>query len=380
MIFSEGTPHPLPSWLYLLLAVLAGALGLAASGVSAFLFILGLEQTEPNETARQALTAIGLLLVAAELLAFFLPTLLTGRGFLKWRLLLGLFGIALVTFQIATVTVTQRTLVAATDLSAQANTAQAAEIRAQIESLRQNATQLRTLAGNYASSSAHSQRNRAPAVIQQAMEIEAQIPPLSAKLAQLDTAARPTLTSVFESAQEKTLFLGARAALIAFTGILMFSLSGVLLRTYLTRRTEQRELPQPTATQPPVETPAPHAVKAASLPTFADEPAVDLFAPRDEPFAPPRHLQPAPPAAETLSTLFKAQGKPVPIDEYDAPVTEPTPPETPDAIDPSVEEPPEALEPELAIEPNPEIPKPFVPPYVPPRPNPDVVIATINNQ
>lgn len=179
-------------------------------------------------------------MVAAELLSFFLPTLLRDLSFSSWRRSLALLGICITTFQIATITITQRTLILSADVASSANQDKVAELKSQIYTLRDSAKQLRAVAAQYANSTNAQQRNRAQGAIKDALPIEAQISELSIRLNDAQVQTKPTLSSLF-SPTYQIIFLGARSALISFIGILMFSLSGALFRTFILNRSQEEE-------------------------------------------------------------------------------------------------------------------------------------------
>jgi hypothetical protein len=66
----------LPRWAYRLLALAAAVIGLACSAVTARFFVLGLERTESDGLAREALILAGVLMIVVELAAFGMAALL----------------------------------------------------------------------------------------------------------------------------------------------------------------------------------------------------------------------------------------------------------------------------------------------------------------
>ncbi|WP_043461114.1 hypothetical protein [Azohydromonas australica] len=212
-----------------MLGTLAAFIGLAASALGAWFFTLGLQQTERDEMARQALILAGVLLTLCQLLAFGTAALLPERLLRRLRWALVGLGIVLFGFEVATMSVTQLALVQSSDVQASANEARIEELQAAIASHRATAAGLRDNAAAQSRSVLASSRERGGQALREAMEIEGRIAPMAVELAELQSAKRPTLTTLLGD-DRTVLFAVVRSALIALVGLTMMSASGVLFR------------------------------------------------------------------------------------------------------------------------------------------------------
>lgn len=214
---------------YRVLGTLAAFIGLAASALGAWFFTLGLQQTERDEMARQALILAGVLLTLCQLLAFGTAALLPERLLRRLRWALVGLGLVLFGFEVATMSVTQLALVQSSDVQASANEARIEELQAAIASHRATAAGLRDNAAAQSRSVLASSRERGGQALREAMEIEGRIAPMAVELAELQSAKRPTLTTLLGD-DRTVLFAVVRSALIALVGLTMMSASGVLFR------------------------------------------------------------------------------------------------------------------------------------------------------
>lgn len=232
---------------YRVLGTLAAFIGLAASALGAWFFTLGLQQTERDETARQALILAGVLLTLCQLLAFGTAALLPERLLRRLRWALVGLGIVLFSFEVATMSVTQLALVQSSDVQASANDARIEELKAAIASHRATAAGLRDNAAAQSRSVLASSRERGGQALREAMEIEGRIAPMAIELSELQSAKRPTLTTLLGD-DRTVLFAVVRSALIALVGLTMMSASGVLFR--VARTAERAPRPEPLAVPP----------------------------------------------------------------------------------------------------------------------------------
>ena len=228
MSAAVGTVH-LPRWVYIALSALTATIGLAASGVTAKFFILGLERLEPDPTARSILVATGLLMIATELAAFGIASLLPANKLRSVRTKLIATGLLLLAFEAVTICVTQGALDQASESAMTASTQRIQELQATIQARRAAAQSLRAN-GNRQSASANGwTRTLGASALRDALKVEDQIDPLAHELAQLQAAARPTTASVL-GAQGVMAYGLARGILISAMGLVMFGVAGALLR------------------------------------------------------------------------------------------------------------------------------------------------------
>lgn len=222
------TTH-LPRWIYMALAMATAAIGLAASGITAKFFILGLERLEPDPTARNILMATGLLMIATELAAFGIAALLPSNKLRSLKRKLIATGLLLLAFEVATICVTQGALDQASESAALASTHRIEELQATIKARRDAAQSLRANGAQQSASSNAWTRSLGAAALRDALKVESQIDPLANELAQLQASARPTTASVL-GAQGTMVYGLARGLLISAMGLVMFGVAGALLR------------------------------------------------------------------------------------------------------------------------------------------------------
>lgn len=222
------TTH-LPRWIYMALAMATAAIGLAASGITAKFFILGLERLEPDPTARNILVATGLLMIATELAAFGIAALLPANKLRSLRKKLIATGLLLLAFEVATICVTQGALDQTSESAALASAQRIEELQATIKARRDAAQSLRANGAQQSASSNSWTRSLGAAALRDALKVESQIDPLANELAQLQASARPTTASVLGT--QGTMVYGlARGLLISAMGLVMFGVAGALLR------------------------------------------------------------------------------------------------------------------------------------------------------
>jgi hypothetical protein len=219
----------LPRWAYRLLALAAAAIGVACSAITAKFFILGLERTESDGLAREALIAAGVLMIVVELAAFGLSALLPRERLqaLRWRLIVT--GAALVAFEIATLYAVQVTLVRGADAAHQGASRRIAHLEASIAQNRQAAAALVATGARSGQSVIAASRADGAQALREASRIEQRNADLSAELARLQADQRPTLTTVLGE-DGMIGYAVARGVLIVGMGLVMFAAAGALLR------------------------------------------------------------------------------------------------------------------------------------------------------
>lgn len=219
----------LPGWAYRALALVAAVIGLAASGVTARFFIIGLERTEPDSLARDVLILAGVLMVVTELAAFFIAALVPRRQLRALRWQLTMCALLLVAFEFATIAVTQMALARSADAVHDGTSGRIAHLKASIDAQRATAAALVATGSRSGQSTIASSRAEGAQALREASRIEGRTAALSAELAQLQAEQRPTLKAVL--GEPLTLaYQCARAGLITVMGLVMFAASGALLR------------------------------------------------------------------------------------------------------------------------------------------------------
>ena len=240
--------HAHPRRSYLALAFVAAAIGIASSAVTADLFILGLERLESDPAARHALMAVGLLMIATELVAFGVAAYLPAKGLRGLRMLLVLCGGLLLAFEGATIYMTQAALMQSSETTAMAATSRVAELRTGIDAQRAAAKALRDGGALQAASKHDWTRHLGGLDLRAALETERSIAPMATELAHLEATAKPTMSSIF-GAQGMLAYAVARTVLVAIMGIFMFSAAGALVRAAREIGANEREIePVPTTT------------------------------------------------------------------------------------------------------------------------------------
>ena len=216
----------LPRWAYILLALLAAVIGLASSVVTTQFFIIGLNRTEPDALARDALIAAGVLMIVTELAAFGLAAMLPKAQLraLRWRLMA--CGLALLAFEAATIYVTQVTLVKSSESVAGATSTRMANLQASIDSRRAAAAGL-LANGVKQSGSIHGfNRSAGASALSQSIAADKQTGAMADELAALQAGKSPTLTDVLGESW-MLVYAVARALLISMMGLVMFSAAAV---------------------------------------------------------------------------------------------------------------------------------------------------------
>lgn len=245
------SPEPesfnLPRWVYVTLSFITAAIGIAACGVTAQFFILGLERLEPDPTARSMLVATGMLMIATEMAAFGLAALLPAKKLRSLRIKLIATGILLLAFEAATIYATQGALDQASEAAASASSQRVLELQATIHARRAAAQSLRDNGTQQSASSNAWTRTLGASALRDALKVEGEIAPLAKEMAQLQAAARPTTASVL--GQQGVMAYGlARGLLISTMGLAMFGAAGALMREALA--TSQAAKPEQPGREP----------------------------------------------------------------------------------------------------------------------------------
>lgn len=269
----------LPAWAYRLLAALAACLGIALSVVTGKFFILGLQRLEPNELARDALAIAGLLMIIAEVVAFFIFALLPKKIMRPLRGLLFAIGLLLVAFEAVTVFTTQQALIQSSQSTREGVQARIDYLRTSIDKAQQSAVDIRQTAQEQVGSRFINQRQDATQLLQTAQELEAQANAQATELSQLLDRQQHTLEQTLGESGV-LIYSVARAALLSVTGLIMMSAAGVLLRA-------SRAVPPPEPTVPAVPFTVP-TVPPTVLSTVPDAvPPYESTVPATPPTVPP---------------------------------------------------------------------------------------------
>lgn len=286
-------PHPtdqLPAWAYRALALLAGAIGLTASAVTAQFFIVGLQLIEADAPARDALVAAGVLMIVTALSAFFVSALLPAQQLRALRAQLLLCASLLVAFECSTIYLTQRAMISTADALASSLQTRIDHAQDSITAHRATATALRSNGAAQSDSKYHWIRSDGAATLQRAAVIDQQIAPLAHELASLQAQQRPTITAALGH-DGMLAYSVARALLVSITGLVMCGAAGALLRA--ARHINAAPTLQPAAATAalPVATVAPASSRwrSVALPLTAITLTPAVFA-----------AAPAPPAAPAL--------------------------------------------------------------------------------
>lgn len=216
-----------PRWAAISLATLAAVIGLASSAVTARFFILGLQHTEADAVAQQALVAAGLLMIAAEVAAFFIAALMPKGHSLRPLLLWA--GVVLVAFEVLTVFATQHALVQTGQALQTSQQARIQHLQASIARTQASAASLSATAQEQVGSRFIGQRQDGAQTLQTAHALQALADQYAQELATLLAAQRPTLADTFGQ-QGMVAYSVARALLMTITGLVMMSVAGALLR------------------------------------------------------------------------------------------------------------------------------------------------------
>lgn len=224
----EHNTH-LPAWAYFALAAITAAIGLAASGVTAQFFVIGLQQLEADELARDALVAAGILMILTELAAFGLSALLPAQRLraLRWQLMA--IGALLVGFEGVTIYATQIALARTSENAHASIGSRISNLEQTIAAQRASAAALRAAGARDAESKYPWIRQQSAETLRQAVQIERRMEPLSAELQKLHAQQRPTLKDALGDAGVLW-YSVVRSLLISVMGLVMFGASGALLR------------------------------------------------------------------------------------------------------------------------------------------------------
>ncbi|MBY0453760.1 MAG: hypothetical protein K2Q11_02620 [Burkholderiaceae bacterium] len=226
---TSDTEINLPTWAYYLLALTAAVIGIAASVVTAQFFIVGLERIEGDAPARHALVAAGVLMIVTELAAFFLAALLPARRLRALRVQLLTLAVLLVSFECATIYLTQRVLAHGADAQHSSLQTRIEQLQDSIKAQRMTATALRENGTMQSESRFNWIRQDGANTLNRATDMERQMAPLVAELAALQTQQRPTLADALGQSGMLA-YSVARAVLVTVMGLVMCGAAGALLR------------------------------------------------------------------------------------------------------------------------------------------------------
>lgn len=201
------------------------ALAACAHGVALWLWFEGLRATVPDEGARQALQAVGVLLASGQLVAFAAAAWLPARLRAQRRMLVAL-GIVLLAAEIAAAALGHLGVVHAADTAAGAGAARIEQLQRAHDSARASAQGLRELAAQQTAAGAITAAGRA---LRQAVDVDAHADQAAGELAALQAAQRPSLTGAL-GPEHSAGFVVTRAALVALLGLVMSSVAGALWR------------------------------------------------------------------------------------------------------------------------------------------------------
>ena len=221
-------PHLAP-WAYRVLAVAAGAIGIAASAVTARFFVVALEQIESDAPARDALLAAGVLMIVTELSAFFLAALLPAQQLRALRVQLLLCAGLLVAFEGVTIYVGQHAMQQAAQAQHSSLQTRITQAQASLQAQRETTAALRDNGATQSDSKYSWVRQDGAATLLRAASIEQRTAPLAQELATLQAQQRPTLTSTLGHAGMLA-YTVARALLVALMGLVMCGAASALLR------------------------------------------------------------------------------------------------------------------------------------------------------
>lgn len=250
-------------WILLTLAATAAAVGLASSAVTAQFFITGLQSMEADTTARAGLVAAGILMIIAELVAFFIAAVLPKGHSLRLPLIAA--GVLLLAFETVTVFATQSALVQSGTALQSAGTARIDYLRTNIAQAQASAENLTKTGQEQVGSRFINQRESGAENIRTAHKLQAQANIEVAELAELLANQKTTLVDAFGSTGT-VIYNAARALLLTLTGLIMMSAAGTLLRASATVPASKSTVPaiQP-ATAPTVPTVPKTAVPAVPV-------------------------------------------------------------------------------------------------------------------
>lgn len=217
---------PMPPSTLRALAAISLLLGLACAVVNGWFFAIGLEQLEPDSTARAPLLLAGWLMVTSEHVAVGLAALLP-PAFSGLRRRLLWLGLALLAFEVLSMFAAQRALEHVNVTATTAQATQAAGLRAAIDSQRTTLEQLRSNGARQSESTNGWRQHLGAAALRDSLAGEQRLQALESELATLNGGIRPTLTGVLGESGA-TVLAAARALLIGVMGLVLMSAAGQL--------------------------------------------------------------------------------------------------------------------------------------------------------
>lgn len=203
-----------------LIGAVAFAVGIAINVDNAKFFAHGIELIMPEGALRETRIEAGYLMVIAELLFFFIASMVRGPGSSIWRVAFVAMALSLAAFETVTIYSTQAAIGRAGVAEVTGTDSRIEQLQASIAAHRRNAAAL-LAAGQHSSQSViATSRSDGARSIRDAAALEAQAQHMAADLAALQASRRPTMESILGED-------GAQAHNAAFSILLM--LSGMLL-------------------------------------------------------------------------------------------------------------------------------------------------------
>ncbi len=274
-------------WSCVALAVLCAGLGSWSSIVTLKYFEHGVLALETDAAARNLAAGCAPLLVVIEMFAFAVAAVLPRQRLQAQRWALVVLAGATLSFECVTIILVQHGITQTAEAAAQAQQARVHALQVSIAALRATAEELRDAAAASSQSKLLASRLSAAESLAAALDTERQVEAHSAELVALQAGLRPTATQILGE-RGALAYAVARGLLVSVAGLVLFGVSGALLR-------RARELagvapaaadpipgqpsasPAPAPLIPPAAAPAPEAVPLA-LSIAPDAAAPDMSA------------------------------------------------------------------------------------------------------
>lgn len=203
-----------------------GLLAIAAHAVALWLWSEGLQHTEQDEAARQALLAMGVLLACGQLAAFTTASALPVHALRVQRWMLHGLGVLLVAAEVAAAALGHLGLTHAAQATGEVERVRMAELQRSLESRRAAVQSWRALAGQQAAQQATSEAAKS---LRKAEAADDAAQALAVELAQLQGMQRPQLTAPLRGVAADA-FVIVRAGLAPLMGLVLASVAGALWR------------------------------------------------------------------------------------------------------------------------------------------------------
>lgn len=210
-----------------LMAFMCAAIGLASSALTGYFFVLGILRSEGDPYAQVALSASGVLLILAELAAFYAASRLPKAVLKEWRRGLLVFGVVLLMYEIYVMSFTQMLLLKNADLAASANTPRIELLQKEILRYQDSANLYRK---NAELASAGGAITRSILLLDLAAKEDAKAAEGRKDLQLLEPKNVATTTDVLEDKSWILLNAVARSIAMSVSGLILFAFSGALYR------------------------------------------------------------------------------------------------------------------------------------------------------